>query len=322
MRQSSFLYLFSAAFFTIFMGFFSHQVKAQEFSNAGEYWDAIMSAQSKVMSKSVGYVSKSVHSDNDRIIERKRRAVVSQIDESLARLKELKAFNGNDRFRKEALAVLQQMKNIYTIEFKEASSLQKNSQSSYLAMERYYKAQDHAEAKLDRADKRFKAASKYFAKQNNIKIVNEGRKDDAIEKMGQVNRYTRSIYLIDFKLSKANAGFMDAFEAKKAGVMERHRKKTLAAAREALNKLKAVKDFYGNSDYKKAAEKIARYRKKFASKEYTELVTFTKNSKKLTRKDVKRANQIIQELNQKNNQYVQTFNMAGRALRQQYTPKQ
>lgn len=321
MRHSSFYYPFLVTFLAIFIGS-TAQVRAQEFNNAGEYWDVIISAQNKVTTKSIEYVSKSVHSDNDRIIERKRRAVIKQIDESLARLNELKSFKGNDRFRKEAIAVLEQMKNIYTIEFKEASTLQKSSQSSYAAMERYYKAQDRAEDKLERADKRFKSASKYFAKQNKINIVNKNDgSGDAIKKMGQVNRYTRQIYLIDFKLSKANAGFMDAMNAQKASAMERHRKKTLAAAQEALGKLKAVKDFYGNSDYKKTAVKIAKFRKRFASKEYAELVKVTKN-KKRTKKDVMRANKIINELNQKTSQYVQEFNMRGRALRQQYTPKQ
>lgn len=320
MRHKSLYYPFLVTFLTIFIGSFT-QLHAQEFSNAGEYWDVIINAQNKVTSKSLEYVSKSVHSDNDRIIERKRRAVIKQIDESLTRLKELKSFKGNDRFRKEAVAVLEQMKNIYTIEFKEASALQKSSQSSYLAMERYYKAQDRAEAKLDRADKRFKNASKYFAKQNKINIINKKSGDDSIEKMGQVNRYTRKIYLINFKLSKANAGFMDAMNAQKASAMERNRKKTLAAAKEALGKLKAVKPFYGNSDYKKVAVKIAKFRKNFASKQYAELVKVTKN-KKRTNKDVKRANKIINELNQKNSQYIQEFNAVSRALRQKYTPKQ
>lgn len=294
----------------------------QEFKNAGEYWDAIVGEQNKVMAKSVEYISKSVHSDNDRQIERKRLAVIKQTDESFDRLKELKSYKGNDRFRKEALAVLQQMKNIYTIEFKEASSLQKSSQSSYLALERYYKAQDRAEAKLERASKRFQAASRYFANQNKIKILTKEAKNDPIERMSEVNRYTRKIYLINFKLSKANAGYMDAYKAKKTSSMERHRKKVWAAAKEAQARLKSIKDFYGDASYKKAAEKIAKFRKRFASKEYTELIKFIKNSKKLTRKDVKRANEIINELNQKGSEYVQNFNMAGRLLRQKHIPKQ
>lgn len=321
MRHKSLSYSFLLSFFSIFL-FITPQTYAQEFSNAGEYWDVITGAQRKVMTKSMEYVSKSVHSDNDRIIERKRRAVITQLDESLARLGELRGFKGNDRFRKEALAVLKEVKNVYTIEYKEAGQLQKNSQSSYLALERYYRAQDKAEAKLARTDKRFRNASRYFAKQNNIKIVEKEDKNNPFAMMGETNHYTRSVYLINFKLSKTNAGFMDAFKAKKPGQMERHRKKTLAASKEALGKLKTIKAFYGNSDYKNAAEKIAKFRKKFSSKEYAELVKFTKNSKKLTRKDVNRANQIINELNKKNATYTQQFNLAGRALRQKYTPKE
>ena len=265
MRHKSLSYSFLLSFFAVFF-FINTQATAQEFSSAGEYWDVITGAQNKVMAKSIEYISKSVHSDNDRIIERKRRAVITQLDKSLVRLGELKGFKGNDRFRKEALEVLKEMKNVYTVEYKDANKQQKNSQSSYLALERFYKTQDRAEAKLGRADKRFRSASKYFAKQNKIKIIQKEDKDNPFALMGDANRYTRSIYLINFKLSKTNAGFMDAFKTKKVSQMERHRKKTMLASKEALGKLKAIKPFYGNSDYKKTAEKIAKFRKRFSSK--------------------------------------------------------
>ena len=295
---------------------------AQEFAHAGEYWDAIMGEHDKVTKKSIEYISKSVHSENDRVIERKRLAVIKQLDASLARLAEVGAFKKNDRFRKEALAVLKEVKNVYTIEFKQANDLQKSSKSSYVALERYYKTQDRAEAKLSRANKRFRNASRYFAKQNKIRIIKSEDKEDPFAKMGEVNKYTRKLYLIEFKVSKANAGFQDAMKSRKASSMERNRKKVLAVSKEALGKLKAIKDFYGDKSYKKATEQLVRFRYKFAKKEYAELVKFTKNSKKLTRKDVKRANAIVNELNQKSQKYINEFNLTARALRQKHTPKQ
>ncbi|OJJ20205.1 hypothetical protein BKI52_17195 [marine bacterium AO1-C] len=297
-----------------------HPSFAQEFAHAGEYWDAILGEHNKVTAKSIEYISKSVHSENDRVIERKRLAVIKQLDASVVRVGELGAFKGNDRFRKEALAVLKEMKNVYTIEFKQAGELQKSSKSSYVALERYYKTQDRAEAKLERASKRFSNASRYFAKQNKIKLVEKNDKDDPIAKMGEVNRYTRKLYLIEFKVAKANAGFLDALKARKASLMERNRKKVLAASKEALGKLKGIKDFYGDKSYKKATEQLVRFRNKFAKKEYTELVKVTKN-KKPSRKEVNRANAIINELNQKAQQYTNQFNIAGRTLRQKYTPQ-
>ncbi|HAS47185.1 MAG TPA: hypothetical protein DCS93_42270 [Microscillaceae bacterium] len=293
---------------------------AQEFAHAGEYWDAILGEHNKVTTKSLDYISKSVHSENDRVIERKRLAVINQLDASLAIVSKLGPFKGNDRFRKEALAVLKEMKNVYTIEFKQAGELQRSSKSSYVALERYYKTQDRAEAKLERASKRFGNASRYFAKQNKIKLIEKNDTDDPIAKMGEVNRYTRKLYLIEFKVAKANAGFLDALKARKASLMERNRKKVLVASKEALGKLKGVKDFYGDKSYKKATEQLVRFRYTFAKKEYTELIKVTKN-KKPSRKEVTRANAIIQELNQKAEQYTNQFNLAGRALRQKYTPK-
>ena len=299
----------------------THSSFAQEFAHAGEYWDAVIGEHNKVTSKSIDYISKSVHSDNDRVIERRRMAVIKQLDASLDRVSKLGAFKGKDRFRKEALAVLKEMKNVYTIEFKQANELQKSSKSSYIALERYYKTQDRAENKLERASKRFSNASRYFAKQNKIKLVEKKDKDDPIAKMGEVNRYTRKLYLIEFKVAKANAGFLDALKARKASLMERNRRKVLVASKEALGKLRGIKDFYGDKSYKKATEQLVKFRNKFAKKEYSELVKVTKN-KKPSRKEVTRANAIINELNQKSQKYTNEFNMAGRILRQKYTPKQ
>jgi len=320
MKHLSITYLCKWLFFVFFSLYF-HTSFAQEFAHAGEYWDAILNEHNKVTAKSIDYISKSVHSDNDRIIERKRLAVIKQLDASLAKVGQLGAFNGKDRFRKEALAVLQEMKNVYTIEFKQAGELQRSSKSSYIALERYYKTQDKAEAKLERASKRFSNASRYFAKQNKIKLVEKNDKDDPITKMGEVNRYTRKLYLIEFKVAKANAGFLDALRARKAPLMERNRKKVLVVSKEALGKLKGVKDFYGDKSYKKATEQLVKFRNKFAKKEYTELINVTK-SKKPSRKEVSRANAIIKELNQKAEQYTNQFNLASRILRQKYTPKQ
>lgn len=288
-----------------------------------DFLNAIGEEQIKVTAKNLEYLSYSVHSEDFVAIENKRREVLNQIKSSKNVVKNMTAPAKGDELKEDALEVLEIYDRIFNLDIVEVNKLKQSSKESYKAMEDYFKAQDKAEKELDRASDRFRRAQERFCKRNDINLVESDEEDplsDQIKKMNQVNEYTRQIFLIYFKADKAHAIFMEALSNEDRG-LESKRRKMEAAADEAIQKLKQIDGFDGDTDYRDRVMDVLVFYKEMAANEFATVVRVSKTKQeKLTQKDVDDFNDAIQQYNDNINIKVGKSSDARRALLQKHTP--
>lgn len=291
--------------------------------DAIEFNNAIVVEQALVTAKNLEYASYSVHSKDFKEIEKKRGAVIEQIDNSIKAVTALTAPEKGADLKEEALEVLGMYKSIFGMDFVEVAKLKQDSESSYDAMETYFKAQDKAEKQLDKAGDRFTRAQEKFAKRNDFKMQKSDGTDplsEQIKKMNRANEYTRKIFLTYFKADKQHAAFMEAMSKQEKG-LEGKRSKMEKAAKAALNTLKEMGGFEGDKAYLDATIKLMTFYKNIAANEFVDVVKVaTAKQEDLTQKDVDNYNKGIEKYNSKVNSLVMGFNEAYSNLLKKHTP--
>src|SRR5260370_41576966 len=110
-------------------------------------------------------------------------------------------FDGDTRLRDEAVETLSEYQRAFELDYKVIIGLKKKSKDSYEAMEEYWKAEDKAEEKVNKASIRLRKAQQGYASKNNMK-AEDGKESDALEqkmaRMMAVNTYWPEIYLTLF----------------------------------------------------------------------------------------------------------------------------
>lgn len=291
--------------------------------DAIEFNNSIVVQQALVTAKNLEYVSYSVHSKDFNEIEKKRKEITEQIDNSIKAVTALVAPEKGEDLKEEALEVFGMYKAIFDMDFVEVAKLKQDSESSYDAMENYFKAQEKAEKQLDKAGDRFTRAQERFAKRNDFKIEKSDGTDplsEQIKTMNRANEYTRKIFLIYFKADKEHAAFMEAI-SKEEKSLEGKRSKMEKAAEEGLSILKEMDGFEGDKAYLNATIKLMTFYKDIAANEFVDVVkVVTGKQEDLTQKDVDNYNKAIEKYNNGVNSLVMGFNEAYSALLKKHVP--
>ena len=323
-------YLFLVfAFFLCASTFTQAQNATLEFNNL------LVNEQILVSAKNLEYVSYSVHSEDFATIEQKRVDVIKQIDKSSKAISEKDAPEEVAKMKEEVLEVLEMYRNVFTLDFVAVNELNQNKQSSYQSMESYFKAQDAAEKKLSKASERFSKAQERFAKKMGLELEaqeEDVKKAEEFAVINEVYGYTREVFLIQFKVSKADAEFMNALsEQKNASYLDNKRAKLEDVASEAIKTLKSTKSFKGNTKYRDSALDLVKFYDEMAKDNYNDMVQLAKiqakKSDKLSRDEVDRYNDLVNNYNktiaiynQKMQALTLRFNEENNKLLQKYVP--
>ncbi|MFL5729593.1 MAG: hypothetical protein ACJ75J_08930 [Cytophagaceae bacterium] len=304
--KNFYLFVFSISFLVC------HIASAQKYSfdNPADYNNHVVEEQNAVMRKSIDYTVQTVHSEDENKNNAMRLEVIKQIDQSIGELKNTAPYKNDAKLRDESIDVLTLYKEAFTTEFQEVNSLKKKSQDSFEAMDKYFKAQDKAENKLSNASKKFAKAQMDFATKYKL-TMEKGSMQDELDVITKVNQYSRALFLEQFKVSKVNAGFLDALNAQKGGVMGDKRKELQTVTASSLANVKALSPYNGDKVYKAATQKLVEYYKSHADKEYLEMENIMKMAKP-TNKDVERFNSLVTQMNEETTKLVQDFNKANK----------
>jgi hypothetical protein len=288
------------------------------FDNPADYNNHVVEEQNAVMRISIDYTMQTVHSDDENKNNSMRLEVLKQIDQSIGELKNTATFKNDAKLRDESIDVLTLYKEAFTTEFQEVNSLKKKSQDSYEAMEKYFRAQDKAENKLSNASKKFAKAQLDFAGKHKLTMEKSSMQDE-LDNITKVNQYSRALFLEQFRVSKVNAGFLDALNAQKAGAMEDKRKELMTVSAASLSSLKSLPAYNGDKNYKAATINLIEYYKSHSEKEYLEMENILKKSKP-ENKDVERFNLLVTNMNGESTKMVQDFNKANKEFMRDNIP--
>lgn len=294
--------------------------QAQTFSDPASYNNAIVEEQNRITARNLDYITTSVHSKNFQLIDQKRQEVIKQLQSALAKTKALPDYNGDTQMRDKAAGVLQTYLETFEIDFNDALALKMDSEASFEAMEAYFLAQEKAEKKLDQANQTFMDAQMAFAKSNNMEIVGNPKAESKLTLIGNLNQYTREVYLQYFKVSKINAAYMEALNVEDLDKMKTKTKALQKASAEALKALNAMDGFEGDKTYLNSAIKLALFHDELAQEDYPELNKIISRKDKLTQEDVDAFNKIIDKVNSGSQSLIERFNSESENILKKHIP--
>lgn len=297
--------------------FFSVNSAQTKFNNAAEYNDFIITEQRKTVKKNLEYISFSVHSEDYRQIEAKRKEVLRQINDSRNRINKMPDYDGNSKLKDEAVEVFTQYKSAFEEDFKDIIKLKQNRQSSFEAMEAYFKAQNQAEDRVNKATQKFSKVQEKFVRDNNLTFKEED--DDLSQKMQTVaalNLYARGIFLEYFKVSKAFSEMLEVLNEKKANTLNKERKQVIEVAAKVVPQLNEFGAFNGDRDYLDQTVSLAEYYRRLAENEFLEIVKIFDKKTGLTQADADYINKVLRDYNANAEMLVYNLNIANDNLLQ------
>jgi hypothetical protein len=304
----------------IVLAFIFNKSAAQTYSfeNPVDYNNHIVARQDSVLEKSIYYSIQTAHSEDENANEAMRLEVIRQIDQSVAELKNTATYKNDARLRDESIDVLTLYKEAFGSDFQEVTLLKKNSLGSFEVLEKYFRALDKAENKLNQASKKFAKAQLDFASKYNLSIE-QGPMHDALDVITHVNQYSRALFLEQFKVSKVNAVFLEGLNAQKASGLEGKRKDLLNTCVTALASVNNLSAYKGEHNFRNATIKLIEYYKILAEKQYAEMENIMKNPKP-TDEDIKNFNQMVVKMNEESASLVLDFNKANREFMRENIP--
>ena len=185
-----------------------------------------MNEMAVAVQKNFEYISLNIHSDELDIIDSKRIEVMRQIIFSKEKIKGMPPIDADTHLRDAAVETLSEYQHAFELEYKDVIDLKKKSKDSFEALEAYWKAEDKAEEKVNRATGKLRKAQQTYAAKNNMKVV-DGKEDDELQnkmnKITAVNNYWREIYLLFFKVSKEYNLLWDILPIEKADPLDHQR---------------------------------------------------------------------------------------------------
>jgi hypothetical protein len=310
----------------LFVTFHGFPVYAQEgefnFKNAADYNNYIMKETAVAVQKNFEYISFNVHqptgqigSEEFELMETRRKEVMQQILQSKEKIKRMPPLDGDTRLRDEAVESLTEYQHAFELDYKDIIGLKKKSRDSYEAMEAYWKAEDKAEAKVNKATTRLRKAQQAYASKNNMTIA-EGRSDTVLDqkiaKITAVNTYWREIYLPFFKVSKEYDLLWDVLAKEKVDPTNRQRIQVIKVVSDVLPLLKGKEGFNGDVEFRDQTINLIEYYQRVAEKDFAKIIEVL--SKKPTQEEIDLINSTINTCNADHERLVYNWNIASKDL--------
>jgi len=236
---------------------FSNQpsLKAQTYTNAVDYMTAISDQFSKIMSETWDYTSAVAHGKSAKKVEANRKELIKAIADAKKKISAMPGYDDDTAYRDSVVAFLAMDYNIMNNDYAKIVDMEEIAEQSYDQMETYLKAQELANAKLDRANDNLSVQQKLFATENNINITeNKDKIAKKLESSDKVIKYYNITYLIFFKSYKQEAYLLDAIIKNDLTSIEQNKNTLLAYTTSGLAVLDTLKSFNGDANLKIACK--------------------------------------------------------------------
>lgn len=274
-----------------------------------------MKEMAVAVQKNFEYISYNVHSDEFELLETKRREVIDQIIQSKEKIRSMPSLDGDFRLRDEAVETLNEYQHAFELDYRDIIGLKRKSKDSFEAMEAYWKAEDKAEEKVNKATANLRKSQQVYANKNNMKVV-DGKGDIELEqKMARitaVNNYWREIYLQFFKVSKEYDQLWELLSKEKAEPIDHQRMHVIKTADTVLPALRAKAGFNADLEFRDQTITLVEYYQQVAKADFAKIVEVL--SKKPTQEEIDLVNSIINKCNADHERLVYNWNIASQDL--------
>ncbi|WP_375435411.1 hypothetical protein [uncultured Hymenobacter sp.] len=303
---------------------FSISASAQVFTDPGAYNNAIVAEQRAMLKKNLRYISKSAHSDNEKKIDAKRLDLIKQTEASLNKVAKMPAFQDDKGLKEQTTEAFYQLLKVYSEDYKAVDMLAATRTATIENMEQYFKLQEVAEAKLQVVNDSVDAAQRRFAQRHKMTISEdpEGKRlANYMRQVSEVNSYQHQVYLVQFRVEKANARLTDALGSQNAEAFEQARLQLIEDTNKAVAGLTAIAPFRGkDAHYRDAARNLVKFYATFAVNQAAQMKVLLERKDSFTKADADKFNGFINLYNSQNQKLSTAYNQAGSNFQATYIP--
>jgi hypothetical protein len=326
-------------------------LKAQTYANAVDYMTAISDQFSKIMSETWDYTSAVAHGKNAKKVESNRKELIKTIADAKKKIGSMPGYDDDTAYRDSVVAFLTMDYNIMNNDYAKIVDMEEIAEQSYDQMETYLKAQELANAKLDRANDNLSVQQKLFATDHNINLTeNKDKVVKKLESSDKVIKYYNIAYLIFFKSYKQEAYLLDAIIKNDLTSIEQNKNTLLASSTSGLAMLDTLKSFNGDANLKIACKAALTFYKTEADTKIQDAIDYytakskfekikaafdAKAASSRTKTDVDEYNAAVSEYNKAGTKYnttntelntkrtaaIEGWNKAGEAFLDKHVPK-
>ncbi len=324
--------------------------KAQDFTNAGQYFDYVSKEFKAISAEMWDYTSAAAHGKRAKTVENKRKEVINQIGLAINKISKIPPFNGSKEYKDSVLSYLKLCRLVMNEDYAKIVNMEEVSEQSYDLMEAYLLAKEMASQKQKAAGEMVQAEQRKFASSNNINLIES--QDDISKKLEEaslVYKYYNEVYLIFFKSYKQEMYLLDALAKSDINGIEQNRSALASTSAEGKQKLVAIKGYKGDLSLKLATMELLSFYERETNKfdditnfyiqkekfEKIKSVLDAKKEKDRTKEDIDQYNSAVNNYNAStakynalNNEFNQTrgklidkWNDTGDKMLDKYVPK-
>lgn len=245
-------------------------------NEAVRYMEKVGNSVGHLKNETWGYLRAATQGRSARTQERRRQALIRELDDVYKEIEAIGPFNGDDTYQKEVLNYLSLTSIVMKEDFAQIMDLEAIAEQSYDDMEAYMMANEIANAKMDSAFQIYKAGHEAFARQNNINLI-EGEgdsRDQAIAKASAALSYYNEIFLIFFRANVQENYALEALNRDDIISLEQNTQALVAAADKGLAALDTMPRFNRDPKLINAARRLLEFYKKEGEETFPAMVDF------------------------------------------------
>ncbi len=230
--------------------------RAQDAPPAKVYMDKVTEGQQQITEDFLSYTSAIAHGKTARKIEKRRKELVTAVEQARSRIKALPDYDGDTTVKSAAYNYYTVDYNLLNNDYAKIVDMEEIAEESYDNMEAYLLAEEKADEKLNQSFARWDTAFKVFAGKHNIKLLEDNSTlSKKSAEVAKVNTYYHQVYLIFFKSYKQDMYLTAAVNKKDINGIEQNKTTLLKNTGEGLEKLNKVHAFEDDADLVAACRK-------------------------------------------------------------------
>ena len=292
------------------------QTKSQNFTDPVVYNNFLIDEQSKIISKSLEYMSFSIHSEDFNAIDKMRLQLISEIGRSITKIGRMPDFRGTSKLKRETIDVFELYRRTYQIDLLEVLGMKKKYNDSYEALEAYLAAETSVEDRLNKTVEQLGKAQEAFAKKYDLKISGKSNKDNLssrVKEISELSTYSRNVFLEYFAVSREFNEMVDILHERKGRLLDKRRLEVLEAAKKAKQNLNRMKRFKNESEYMNQTNDIIDYFQSLCRIEFAQVARIF-NKVAMSQKDADYVNKVFSDYNANIEVLVYNWNQANQFL--------
>jgi hypothetical protein len=305
--------------FMAFSAFYS--LKAQNFTNAGEYISYFNQEFHSMQQLQLDYMSAAIHSEGEQV-EEARAKLKTAVENAQAKFNAVSPFAKDNGLRQNAIKTINEIKALSDSDYSEIVQKKVGCKECFEA-ERYENELIKKDGKeLDKAFSKMSKSIDEFAKANDIKMLSGKDENDIIlEKFNKISDYLRELNLVVLQLQYANDKIINAWNNNDIETARKETKKLQTAYNEAKARFGTVKRITEDANCISKVAGLLNHFEQCVNKYYPQMLSAFDKKGIIINEKVDLYNKNIEKVNGVSAQKLNEYQQSRVELLQRHTPR-